>query len=110
LHLIAAYAAAPSPEIANAPLRYHWAVRDALAAALLQRKNLSTRLLDFVTGLLEEASMVRNKDALVRLHLGIAYLMRRDTDGAKVELQRALDLDPNLSAAREALRGLNPST
>jgi Flp pilus assembly protein TadD len=61
------------------------------------RKNVYTRAIVY----LKEAADKLPDQATVRYHLGMAYYKNGQVEQAKKELNRALQLDPNLPAAAE---------
>jgi Flp pilus assembly protein TadD len=61
------------------------------------RKNVYTRAIVY----LKEAADKLPDQATVRYHLGMAYYKNGQVEQAKKELNRALQLDPNLPGAAE---------
>jgi tetratricopeptide (TPR) repeat protein len=115
-HLIAAYAAAPTPAILTKGLQSSGLLQDCLGTALIQKsKAPEPPAVERAVEMIEAAVDTRPHDALARLHLGQAYLKRATLKDqttlqksqcrmdARVAFQKANWLNPQLLEAQTAL-------
>lgn len=102
-HLIEAYGEMSPPQTLTPALRHHWAIQDALGAALLGERFIRPTRYGSAIILLEDSVWRNPKDSLVRFHLARAYLIEGKRDAAYVELRRSLELDPRRLEARQLL-------